>query len=355
MRVAVWPADDGGCGAYRCIWPAQALIAQGADIDLRLPAEGTGIDGLFAATDGVERLVALQSIPDVDVVVIQRPLSAWRADVVPLLQQAGIRVAVEIDDDFSTIHPGNVSWRSCHPRHSPARNWAHLARACRQADLVVATTPALARRYAGHGRSVVVPNHVPAAYLDERRDLQAIGPVVGWTGSVDTHPTDLQVTRGGVQRALDGTSAVMAVVGTGQGVQRHLGLAAAPLASGWRPLDQYPQAMAQFDIGIVPLDDIAFNQAKSWLKGLEMAAVGVPFVASPTDDYVRLHARGAGLLAAKPKDWQRQLRRLIDSPAEREDLAAVGRSVAAGLTIEGNADRWWDAWTSCLTKEKAAA
>lgn len=354
MRVAVWPADLGGCGHYRLIWPTQALQAQGADIELRLPEQGSGLNGMFATIDGIERLVALQDRLDADVVVIQRPLAAYRADVIPLLQAQGVRVVVEIDDDFTSIHQRNTSWLSTHPRHNPGTNRANLARACQQADLVTVTTPALARRYGGHGRVTVIPNHIPARHLTIRPDPHE-GVMVGWTGSIDTHPTDLQITRGAVARAITDTGATFTVVGTGKGVQQALDLPVPPLACGWVPLDDYPVAMAQLDIGIVPLDDIAFNHAKSWLKGLEMAALGVPFVASPTEDYVRLHARGAGLLAAKPKHWAAQLRRLISSPDERAELAAAGRAVAEGLTVEGNADRWWDAWASCLKQRSTAA
>ena len=46
--------------------------------------------------------------------------------------------------------------------------------------------------------------------------------------------------------------------------------------------------VAQLDTGIVPLQRSRFNEAKSNLKGLEYAALGVPFVASPTAEYERL-------------------------------------------------------------------
>lgn len=355
VKVLVLPADDGGVGHYRLTWPGEALIAQGADVTVAGVEDDSGLHGLYMERDhGPDELMALEAPPDADVVVVQRPLQRDRVRLIRLLQLAGARVVVEIDDDFGALHPRNVSWRSCHPQHSPHRNWVHLSEACHIADLVTCSTPALAERYGRHGRVVVIPNHVPERYLTIERDLQAGGPFVGWTGSIQTHPTDLQVTRGAVQRAMAGSSAMFVVVGPGTGVREALSLDEPPLTAGWLPLDRYPEAMAQLDVGIAPLDDIAFNQGKSWLKGLEYAALGVPFVASTTEDYVRLHARGAGLLAAKPKDWVRHLRRLIGSEDERADLAAAGRAVAAGLTIEGNADRWWDAWSSCLNARSAA-
>jgi glycosyltransferase involved in cell wall biosynthesis len=351
VRLAVWPADDGGCGYYRMAWPARALIDQGVDIDLRMPGDGSGLDGVFDEVDGVERLVGLHSQPDFDVLVLQRPLDVVRADVVGVLQQAGVRVVVEIDDCFETIHPRNTSWRSTHPRTSPHRNRDHLARACRQADLVVCTTAMLAHRYGRHGRVAVVPNYVPARYLDidagEHRS-------VGWTGSLATHPTDLQVTRGAVARAVRDAGVPFRVVGTGAGVRTALGLDHEPQTTGWVSLDEYPERMAETGVGIVPLDDIAFNHAKSALKMMEYAALGVPAVASPTADNVRMHAAGIGLMAAKPKHWYSHLRKLLASAEARADLAGRGREVMAGFTIENNAHRWLDAWASVLDKEAAA-
>ena len=62
----------------------------------------------------------------------------------------------------------------------------------------------------------------------------------------------------------------------------------------------YTSSVAELGVGLVPLLDSAFNRAKSWLKGLEYAALGVPFVASPTPEYVKLAGLGAGLLADDP-------------------------------------------------------
>lgn len=360
MRVAVFPADDGGCGRYRMRWPAEALTAQGADITLRRP-DADALDIQAVWRDHVDPLTArtvrseLVDVlpPDADVVVIQRPLHRHKADAVKMLQAHGVRVIVEIDDDFACLHRRNVTWPDVHPTLNRDRNHHHLLRACAAADHVVVTTPALARRYARHGRFTIVPNHVPASYLEQRAEPHD-GVYVGWSGSIDTHPTDLQVTGGAVARAVQEAAALFAVIGTGKGVRRALGLAVDPVASGWVPIEQYPEALAQLDIGIVPLDDIQFNHAKSWLKGLEMAAVGVPFVASPTDDYVRLAKLGAGVLAGKPKDWRRHISALAMSADLRADLAGRGRQLAGEWTIEGNCERWWDAWTAPLRTRSAA-
>ena len=358
MKVAVIPDDDGGCGAYRMKWPAQALAAQGADVDLY----GTrGIDCVWQGILGpdlevTDRLVVDVIPPDADVVVLQRPLRVEMVEVIRALQAHGRRVVVDIDDDFASIHPRNVSWRSVHPVHSPQRNHRHLLAGCAAADWVTVTTPALAERYGAHGRVSVVPNAVPARYLEVTADRDDDALVVGWTGTVQTHPTDLQVTGGAVARTCTELGAQVAVVGTGIGVGKALGLKAANVpGTGWLELDDYPQAMASFDVGIVPLADIGFNRAKSALKLMEFSALGVATVASPTPDNVRMAKHGCGVLAGRHREWERALRQLLTDEGWRRHVAERSRAAMANHTIEATAGRWMEAWTHALNAPRRAA
>lgn len=356
MRVAVYPADVGGCGHYRLIWAAEELVHRGHDIDLVMPDEPAERQMQAAWRERIEGGAELADVmvPEADVVVFQRPLRAYMADAIAILQRRGVKVVVEVDDDFTTISRRNVSYDSVDPRKSPARNWAHLARACSTADLVTVSTPRLAKVYGAHGRVRVIPNYVPARYLDAWREDHD-GLFVGWSGSIETHPDDLQVTGGGVARAVDKCGATMAIVGTGKGVKAAMGLNAIPMSCGWRQLDDYPDAIAQFDVGIVPLELSPFNEAKSWLKGLEYAAVGVPFVATPTGPYRALAELGCGLLAETPRQWEGIVKRLLRDDDFRLKTAAQGRAVAARMTIESHAQEWLDAWESVVNGSLATS
>jgi glycosyltransferase involved in cell wall biosynthesis len=346
VKVKVYPADRGGCGMYRCGWPGEALAAAGSDVEViygDAPVEHQ-IQATWWTDDSGERRMIDVKAPDADVVVIQRPLTDTLACAVAMLQARGVKVVVEVDDDFEAISPRNVSWRDVHPGRSPRRNRDHLRRACELADLVVVSTPALAARYGAHGRVVVVPNCVPERYLGVTREPHE-GVFVGWSGSLDTHPDDLQVTGGGVARAVRKTGATFAVVGTGRGVRRALGLDADPLAAGWVPIDAYPGAVAQLDVGIVPLELTPFNEAKSALKMLEMAAVGVPSVVSPTAENVRMAAELGQVVASSPRGWEGIVKRLVSDDAWRRDRAEAGREAMRRHTIEGRAEQWLDAWS----------
>ena len=104
-------------------------------------------------------------------------------------------------------------------------------------------------------------------------------------------------------------------------------------------IDMYPELFQDFNIGIVPLSSSPFNMAKSAIKGMEYAASGIPFVASPTPSYNELRLLGAGSVARRPRDWTNRLTALLD-PDER--VAASERGYAAVQTLD-IATRW-SAW-----------
>ena len=112
-----------------------------------------------------------------------------------------------------------------------------------------------------------------------------------------------------------------------------LGCSSDPDIVPWMPIDRYPYEVATFTVGIVPLRQVAFNNGKSWLKGLEYAALDVPFAASPTDAYRELASYGFGMLVEKPKHW----RRAIESAGSGQPGRRLIRE--HGLTYQ---DRWQD-------------
>jgi glycosyltransferase involved in cell wall biosynthesis len=80
---------------------------------------------------------------------------------------------------------------------------------------------------------------------------------------------------------------------------------------------------------LVPLNLVPFSEAKSYLKGLEYAASGIPFVASPTYEYRLLAKEGIGRIASTPDEWRDHVTELLDPDvraAEAEKQLALVRS-----------------------------
>jgi len=332
----VFPSDDGGCGWYRLKYPATILQTQGHDVVIDPP------DMAFYRHAETDQPISVDL--DADVAVVQRVTRRIAVDFVATLKAAGHRVIVDVDDDLDALHP-NHPYRTV--LDGDTRSADNLHAACELADLVTVTTQPLADRYAPHGRYVILPNLVPSAYLEVKARRR--GPLrVGWTGRPISHLGDALVMGGkvgpvvadaGAQFCAWGQSAPRTFSEVGVPAGARVTVPHRPLRSG------YPESLAELSVGLVPLQDSPFNRAKSWLKGIESAALGVPFVASPLPEYVKLHGLGVGLLAATPEEWVDHVGRLLASPGERAELAEAGRAVMAGLCYEDHAHRWWDAWT----------
>lgn len=346
VKVTLLPADQGGCGHYRMYYPAWQLENE-FEIEF---ADGLPIN---RTRERVPRVVSVGRM-DTDVLVLQRPLQQVLAESIPFFQRKGITVIVDIDDDFTCLHPSHWARMVYEPRLSPTNNWNHLKRACGYADLVTCSTPALAQRHGGRGHAVVLPNCVPERLLETERNHD--GRTVGWTGYTTFHPRDLTVTRGGVAAAIRETGARMLVVGNIADVQRDMSLDEEPDADGPYVLADYSQGLAKITVGIVPLLESKFNDAKSYLKGLEFAAVGVPFVASPTPAYKVLNDAGLGLLADdKSKLWKRHTKQLLTCEAMRVEMGGYGREVVRQYhTIERNAWRWAQVWVDARERSRVA-
>jgi hypothetical protein len=280
------------------------------------------------------------------------------AQAVGVLRAKGIAVVVDVDDDLSSIHPSNPAWAMHHPGNEGKRlaggremhrhSWRNLAAACRDATLVTVSTPALLDVYARHGRGHVLPNYLPDYYYGlERVDSDT----VGWPGSFHSHPNDPEVVGGAVARLVD-EGALFVMRGDSSGAGKALGLAEDP-AGGAVPIEEWPRAVASLGIGIAPLADTKFNMSKSALKPMEMSACGVPWVASPRAEYARLHKMGAGVLADRPRTWYRELKRLRESAALRQEQSEAGRAVAEQLRLSQHAWRWMDAWQRAYEVQQA--
>jgi hypothetical protein len=317
---------------------------------------------------------------DADVIVMQRITHAHVAEIVGFLRRQGVAVVVDVDDLLSSIHPGNISWRALNPgaqrpngrvaaqrlagrRGTVASHladqdtgyhqaWRNLAKACADATLVTVSSDALAKAYGGHGRVAVLPNLLAPHYFGHPH---TDSEVVGWPGVMWSHPNDPQVTRPAISRLVrEGVQ--FRVVGNPEGAGEAFGLPSDPDGTGGVDLLEWPKALAEhIGIGIVPLADTKFNHAKSFLKGAELAAAGVPFVASPRAEYRKLAKLGAGVLADDGQDWYRKLRRLLGSPALRAELSEAGRKAAdEHLRLDAGAWRWAEAWERALHLQRAS-
>lgn len=337
MKIAVCPSDETGCGKYRLIWPAEALKAQGVDIAIQKRPR-IMVDQGFTPPRVKDVLLS----PSITHVVFQRPASYQISQIIPILQQRGIKVIVDLDDDFDSLHPMNFAY-SYYNDDKAHRNAGWVKKACSMADVVTATTECLLEKYAKNN-GILIPNCIPQRFLEvDKKPNEMV--TVGWAGWVRTHPGDLQITHGAINEALSKQNARFMAIGDKDIFNKLQIRNRFPhVFQDSVEFDEYSETIAKLDVGIVPLEDSEFNRSKSWLKALEYASVGVAPIVSPTPDNMKLVEQGAAYVARSPKAWRDTVRSLITNESERYDLVQRARTVASNWTIEGNSWRWKEAW-----------
>jgi hypothetical protein len=354
MKVVAYPADIYGCGHHRVIWPCHVLQGLGHDIEIVVPKDRS----VQLTMKGSEVIDA--SIPkDADVVIFQRTTHRGIPSLMDWCTKHGIASVLDIDDDLTSIHPSNPAAAAVHLKYlsggKPDRrdslkdvthSWRYFEAACKHATIIQCATPELAKLYGRWRPARVVRNYIHSSYFI---NSHVDSDLIGWPASLHSHPNDPQVM-GTTMRDLIIDGAQFVAMSAPEKLSEAFGVKTPIRTIMHTPLNRWPEVIASIGIGIIPLANSKFNRSKSWLKGLELCAAGVPWVASPRNEYKELHSYGVGLhnvglLAANPTEWYAQLHKLRINKYMREDLSAAGRAVADTLSLDKNAYRFWDVWT----------
>jgi len=216
--------------------------------------------------------------------------------------------------------------------------------------MVVTSTPFLKEKmekWLGHKNVKMICNRVTVTDFNVRRATNK-RPLVGWVGSTAHRSNDLEELQG----LFDLIPHKL----------HHSGhLSSHPLfskaldvdprrvtVSPMEPPRKYARQSFCFDIGLAPLRDTPFNHAKSWIKMIEYAAAGVPMIASPAPEYVRLNREyGIGRIAHSLDEWAEHITELSD-PRVRLAEARKNRELVKELNVTFMADEWADIFESLL-------
>jgi glycosyltransferase involved in cell wall biosynthesis len=284
---------------------------------------------------------------DCAVVIIQRYMEDWVPDAITSARMAGQVIVNDVDDWFWGLHPDNTASLAVDPTNSPKSNIDHYRRSLEASNAVTVSTPFLRDAISQWGvQTHLIPNGVTTWHFTPR--VHKPGPVtIGWCGSTGHRSGDLEIVAPALQKVAKqvkfhhtGSFDLHPTFATKTGLNARA-VSTLPLLA---PSD-YPFGFV-FDIGIVPLSDVVFNIAKSWIKGIEYAAAGIPFIASDMDEYKRLHNKyGIGRLASTTDEWVAHFEELLDPTVRHAEAQRAREIVDKELDARLMAKKWDDlAW-----------
>jgi hypothetical protein len=279
-------------------------------------------------------------------VLFRTPWTAALDSLVERARQAGALVVYDVDDlvfepEFGTLqHVDGL--RLLEPQDRPAyrERLHHNRRALELADLCILSTEALAERARRLGKPALVLANgadaamVAAAEAARLRSRPDDGRIrLGYASGTLTHQRDLVAAVPALARVLAARPEITLTL-LGKVLPTEFPQLA-PFADRIElrpavPHDRLFEELVRFDVNLAPLElGNPFCDAKSELKFLHAALLGIPTIASPTPPFQAAIEHGrTGLLAADDAAWDAALDRLAGDAGLRRAMGAAAQAAA---------------------------
>lgn len=333
LRVAGLCADESACGYYRVMNPLQVLNRLGANT-------------------AVYSVVAAQQLMNYDIIVAQRQVSPNILKILRNLAEAGKTIIFEIDDLMDKIDPNQPAYKHYHTGSADLNG---LKSIMEMSHGITVSTYELYADSLKYSKNVhILPNMIDFSLrsweIKPFNDTTSIK--IGWTGS-KSHTIDLDILGEVLAKVLNKYPNVIykhfALPEMAEYLIRTYSLPVDRVELvDLRPFPEYPSGLLDFDIGLAPIVNNAFNRAKSNLKPLEYNACGIPFVASKVAPYQRYCKQGInGFTADSTAEWVEKLSILIEDTSLRKAIGDYGAAETRELyDLDKNIHLWSEAWSS---------
>lgn len=335
-------SSPGGCTWIRFFGPASKLTELGYDVKVGEFGwkEGEGFvvvptwQRLFAGNRDIIKVdgTDIQYEGNLDVVIFKLWMQKEANEYIAKAREYGQTIIIDIDDWFDGLPTTNIAFWTSHPDKDANWNRNHMLGTYSKVNGLITSTQFLQDKYSQRNKNCyLVRNSLDPNNFIKRYDAAYNKPVIGWVGIMIWRSGDIETMQGWLGQFLDKHDLMFHHSGINLEDPKEFAKIAKidenrlQGITGASP-ENYGNILTPFDIGLVPLNTMPFNEAKSSLKGIEYAFTGIPFIASDTYEYRLLSEQGVGNVAAKPMQWLKHLERLID-PEVRKAEAERGYNV----------------------------
>jgi hypothetical protein len=336
------PIEPNGCAWYRCWLPAIELEKFGWNVSVAMPEfnlkHGFGAflgDGntMYGWDIVVFKLIMLKSVAD----ILEGP------------QRPSQKIVVDVDDFYEGLSPTNLAYQNTDPEKHPESNREHYWRIIDSADAIITSTQFLYDFYTkekGKKNVFLVRNGIDIHRWHKKQDHSRWLPKVGWVGALPWRSGDIETMNPFLGIFLEKNRLEFHHSGHIKnlnldftdlsGMPKNIKFTNEPR----RILSEYPQMFKKIDIGIVPLNNVPFNHAKSTIKGLEYTAAGIPFISSWSPEYQFLSDGGVGRVAKNEQEWVDHLTSLLDPATRKKEINESYQIVKESHSMFARAKDW---------------
>ncbi|WP_256386746.1 glycosyltransferase [Ruegeria sp. EL01] len=337
------------CTKYRVTQKANALESLGYDVNIMEWQDNKGV--LIALQ--THTLVIFYRVPGVPEVVEQFHEAA----------RLNIPRGYDIDDLIFDVENYKLNPNLREFSDADLKNLMNGAQLYRQAlmlaDFNIGSTSRLCAKMAdtNGAPSFILENALDAETLEIAQSISSTkrgdSVTIVYGSGTNTHNADFDVA----------SDAILQIMQEYHNVRLHI-VGELTLPSGFDALEsrikftgrldysEYLRMLADDDISIAPLVDVEFNHAKSNIKFLEAAAVGLPSVCSSVAAFSTAIEHGqTGFLAASRQEWYDGLKTLIE---DAELRAQVGEAARKSVVTHYSPDAIRDRQLLPITREYIA-
>lgn len=341
------PLQPNGCAWYRCLLPSRELKNHNWGTGIGFP----GFNDEFGFGLMVEDERAIHGW---DVIVFKLIMHQRILDVMQKAKDMGQTIVVDIDDWHDGLEKTNRAYEATDPEKNSENNRDIYNKIISLADALIVSTPFLGEYYSRMNKNVYMVRNGIDLHRWKQKGVNFIEkPVIGWVGATPWRSSDLESVADSVGRFINNNGLTFHHSGH---LQTNAELAADQLGIDKEktttlplmPILDYPKLFEPIDIGIVPLNNVPFNYAKSFIKGLEYVAAGVPFVSSWSPEYEFLAEYGVGRVAKTQAEWDYHLNELMDPLMRRDEAELNLENVKNLFTMEKRGNEWDHVYRSIL-------
>jgi len=244
-----------------------------------------------------------------DVVICQRQcLSSWKLQ---LLRKKHIPIIYDFDDAIYLKNRGK--------RYNPQK-WKLMVKT---ANRVIVSNTKLQQKVHELGRKAeIIPTQVNVNRFQIKSNYLHPPPFrIGWTGSPTTAPYLLSL-----QPILSELAQKYSIEFICIGIPIPFRSTLFKVISIPWSYETEPHYLSSLDVGVMPLPDDEWTQAKAGYKLLLYMAAGLPVVASPVGVNSNIVVKNeTGFLAKDDSEWLKFLKLLLENPNLRQQMGKAGR------------------------------
>lgn len=353
-KIIAFPSDNWGCGNYRIIQPYANLSSILPNVALAKPTQ-------------LKLALNQQFLSQFDIVVNQRTIdnSIYNArmfyknitpELLKQLNESLVQANIEeekrkeilsrevnkvfiqeIDDDLQRIAPHNPSYKTY---KKGSKFLETFLKSIREADHVTVTTPVLRQVYARLNKNIQAFNNaietrhfLLRSDKSRRLELPDDKIIIGYQGG-SSHLKDIPLFKRALKQILEEYPHVHFAFCSseqffdyifGKDLPKDQVHIIPPVQSNFNFFVNLP---SMFDIGLAPVENVKFNDGKSYLKILEYGIWSIPTIASKVECYNQFNdgksTSGVTLVKNKHSHWYKAMKNLVEDQEMRiksgEDL-----------------------------------